>query len=91
MPPLAQDGGRAVFAWLREMREQRPVWRDANEFWNVFRYADVQRSAADPAAFSSDLSPLNPALSHVQRGTLTRMVTLHHRPLVMSRPAPSSR
>lgn len=34
IPPFAQDGGYAVFAWLREMRDRRPVWRDSNGFWN---------------------------------------------------------
>jgi hypothetical protein len=31
------------------MRDQHPVWRDPNGFWNVFRYADVQQAAGDPA------------------------------------------
>src|SRR5262245_33893746 len=31
-PPLAKDDGHAMFAWLREMRDRHPVWRDANGF-----------------------------------------------------------
>jgi cytochrome P450 len=48
-PSFATEGGHALFAWLREMRDQHPVWRDPNGFWNVFRYADVQQAAGDPA------------------------------------------
>jgi hypothetical protein len=28
IPSFAQERGRALFAWLREMRDRRPVWRD---------------------------------------------------------------
>lgn len=80
IPPFAQDGGHALFAWLREMRDRRPVWRGPNDAWNVFRYADVVRSAADPPVFSSDLSALNPGMGRIQRGTLTRMdPPAHHK------------
>ena len=48
-PSFATEGGHALFAWLREMRDQHPVWRDPSGFWNVFRYADVQQAAGDPA------------------------------------------
>jgi cytochrome P450 len=81
IPPLAQDGGHALFAWLREMRDQRPVWRDRNEFWNVFRYADVYRAAADPAVFSSNASSVNPSMRRLQRGMLTRVDPPEHHKL----------
>ena len=62
------------------MRDQHPVWCDTNQFWNVFRYADVRQASADPAVFSSDLSPLNPAMSRIQRGTMTRLdPPVHHK------------
>jgi cytochrome P450 len=79
-PPLGQDRGRAILAWLDETRERRPVWQDANKFWNVFRYADVERAAADPATFSSDTTSLNPSMGRLQRATLTRMdPPAHHK------------
>ena len=70
-----------MLAWLREMRDRRPVWWDANGFWNVFRYADVQRAAADPAVFSSDTTPVLPGMERLQRGTLTRMDPPQHHKL----------
>ena len=68
IPAFAKDGGRALLAWLRDMRDQHPVWCDTNQFWNVFRYADVRQASAEPAVFSSDLSRLNPGMSSIQRG-----------------------
>jgi cytochrome P450 len=80
LPSFAANGGHALLAWLREMRDQHPVWEDPNGFWSVFRYADVQRAAADPAVFSSDTSPVMPSMSRLQRGTLTRMdPPAHHK------------
>src|SRR5215510_1664168 len=81
IPPFAEDGGRAVLTWLRDMRNRHPVWYDAsNHFWNVYRYADVRQALAEPSVFSSDLSPLNPRMSHLQRGTMTRLdPPMHHK------------
>jgi cytochrome P450 len=81
MPSFAAEGGHALFAWLREMRDRHPVWRDPSGFWSVFRYAEVQQAAADPAVFSSDTSPAIPGMSHLQRGTLTRMDPPEHHKL----------
>jgi cytochrome P450 len=80
-PSFATEGGHALFAWLREMRDQHPVWRDPNGFWNVFRYADVQQAAGEPAVFSSDTSSLVPSIARLQRGTLTRMDPPEHHKL----------
>ena len=67
-------------AWLHEMRDQHPVWCDTNQFWNVFRYADVRQASAEPAVFSSDLSRLNPGMSRIQRGTMSRLdPPMHHK------------
>ena len=53
---------------------------DTNQFWNVFRYADVRQASAEPAVFSSDLSRLNPGMSRIQRGTMTRLdPPMHHK------------
>src|SRR5262245_49947125 len=79
-PPLSQAGGRAMFAWLREMRYGRPGCRAAGDLWNNFRAADVLGAASDPVTFSSDLSGLNPGMARIQRGTLTRIdPPEHHR------------
>jgi cytochrome P450 len=80
-PSFATDGGHALFRWLREMRDQHPVWLDQMGLWNVFGYADVQRVIADPAVFSSDTTPLIPGMSQLQRGTLTRMDPPEHHKL----------
>ena len=80
-PRFAEDNGRALIAWLREMRDRQPVWRDPNDLWHVFRYADVLRAAGDPAVFSSEMSGLNPGLNRLQRATLTRMDPPEHQKL----------
>ncbi|MBB1242006.1 cytochrome P450 [Streptomyces durbertensis] len=59
-PPTMADGGRAMFAWLREMRETHPVREDEYGVFHVYRHADVLAVSADPAVFSSDLSRLRP-------------------------------
>lgn len=53
-PEIGADGGATLLAWLRRMRDEQPVWRDGAGHVHVFRHADVQRIAADPAVFSSD-------------------------------------
>jgi cytochrome P450 len=63
------------------MRDRQPVWRDGNEFWHVFRHADVLRAADDPVAFSSEMSSLNPSMARLQRATLTRMDPPEHHKL----------
>ncbi|HEV7733492.1 MAG TPA: cytochrome P450 [Candidatus Binatia bacterium] len=79
-PAFGTDRGRALVAWLREMRDEHPVWQDGQGLWNVFRYADVQRVMTDPTTFSSDTTRLVPSMSHLQRGTLTRMdPPAHHK------------
>jgi cytochrome P450 len=53
-PQVSLDGGATLLAWLRRMRDEHPVWRDAQGHVHVFRHEDIQRIVADPAAFSSD-------------------------------------
>ncbi|MDQ2884298.1 MAG: cytochrome P450 [Actinomycetota bacterium] len=45
VPPTIEDGGTTLLPWLREMRDEHPVWRDAYGIWHVFRYADVSALA----------------------------------------------
>jgi cytochrome P450 len=80
-PAFGSENGRALFAWLRAMRDEHPVWQDGQGLWNVFRYADVQRVMGDPATFSSDTTRLVPGMSRLQRGTLTRMDPPEHHKL----------
>src|SRR5262245_17497501 len=81
MPSVGEEGGRAMFAWLREMRDRWPVWKDAMGFWGVFRYADVEHAASDPEVFSSDTTAAIPGMERLQRGTLTRMDPPEHHQL----------
>jgi hypothetical protein len=34
---MTEQGGHALFRWLREMRDQHPVWLDQMGLWNGFR------------------------------------------------------
>ncbi|MDQ2789461.1 MAG: hypothetical protein M3Y73_07070 [Actinomycetota bacterium] len=43
--PTIEDRGATLLPWLREMRDEHPVWRDAYGIWHVFRYADVSALA----------------------------------------------
>lgn len=43
------------FQWLKEMREEHPVWLDTKSgFWHVFRYRDVYKVITDFQTFSSE-------------------------------------
>lgn len=55
LPPTVEpDGGATLLAWLRRMRTERPVWRDAAGTTHIFRHVDVVRILADPVQYSSD-------------------------------------
>ncbi|WP_435604595.1 cytochrome P450 [Streptomyces sp. bgisy130] len=51
---MEPDGGATLLAWLRRMRTERPVWRDAAGATHIFRHEDVVRILADPVQYSSD-------------------------------------
>jgi hypothetical protein len=70
LPPTAQDGGHTLLPWLREMRDEHPVWRDAHGVWHVFRYADVAQVISDPQMFSSDTGRVVPAAQRFSAGNL---------------------
>jgi cytochrome P450 len=70
IPPTAQDGGHTLLPWLREMRDENPVWRDAYDIWHVFRYADAARVISDPQLFSSDTTRVIPAAQRFRAGNL---------------------
>ena len=70
IPPTAQDGGRTLLPWLREMRDENPVWRDVHGVWHVFRYADAARVISDPQLFSSDTTRVIPAAQRFRAGNL---------------------
>ncbi len=81
LPPTTEDGGRILLAWLRDMRDGNPVWRDQYGMWHVFRYADVEQVTSDPELFSSDQTRLIPSMRTIAEGTLTRLDPPLHRKL----------
>ncbi|MBV8540981.1 MAG: cytochrome P450 [Pseudonocardiales bacterium] len=70
VPPTDEDGGATLLPWLREMRDENPVWRDAYGVWHVFRYADVARVLPDSRVFSSDTARVVPATRKLSVGNL---------------------
>ncbi|HSL06903.1 MAG TPA: cytochrome P450, partial [Pseudonocardiaceae bacterium] len=59
-----------LLPWLREMRDENPVWRDVHGVWHVFRYADAARVISDPQLFSSDTARVIPAAQRFRAGNL---------------------
>lgn len=70
VPTIDEDGGAALLAWLRHMREENPVWQDTYGTWHVFRYADVARVLAEPGVFSSDTARVSSATRKLSIGNL---------------------
>jgi cytochrome P450 len=81
IPPSLDDGGRTLLPWLREMRDEQPVWRDEYGIWHVFRYADVARAISDSGVFSSDVGRVLPIGEKLAEGNLTRTDPPRHHPL----------
>jgi cytochrome P450 len=81
IPPTIDDGGRTLLPWLREMRDEHPVWRDAYGIWHVFRYADVARAISDPQVFSSDVGRVFPVGEKFTQGNLLRTDPPRHHTL----------
>jgi cytochrome P450 len=79
--PRSADGGQKLLAWLREMRDEQPVWRDPYGIWHVFRYADVARVISDPQVFSSDLGRLFAIGEKFSQGNLLRTDPPRHHTL----------
>ena len=93
------DGGHTLLPWLREMRDEHPVWRDGHGVWHVFRYADVARVISDPQVFSSAVGRVLPVTQRLSAGnllqtdpprhhTLRRLVGAALRPKVVTGLAP---
>jgi erythromycin 12 hydroxylase len=79
--PSLDDGGRTLLPWLRAMRDEQPVWRDAYGIWHVFRYADVARVISDSQVFSSELSRVFPMGDKFTQGNLLLTDPPRHRML----------
>ncbi|GGQ76338.1 cytochrome P450 [Couchioplanes azureus] len=79
--PSTQDGGGALLAWLRRMRDDNPVWRDEYGVTHVFRYADVLRVLNDHETFSSDISRIMPEANPLSRDILSVIDPPLHRKL----------
>jgi cytochrome P450 len=80
-PPTIDDGGRTLLPWLRQMRDEHPVWRDEYGVWHVFRYADVARAISDSQVFSSDVGRVFPVGDKFTEGNLTRTDPPRHHTL----------
>jgi cytochrome P450 len=80
-PPTIDDGGRTLLPWLRQMRDEHPVWRDEYGIWHVFRYADVARAISDSQVFSSDVGRVFPVGDKFTKGNLTRTDPPRHHTL----------
>ncbi|MGH3973327.1 MAG: cytochrome P450 [Pseudonocardiaceae bacterium] len=81
IPPTAEDGGATLLPWLRQMRDENPVWRDAYGVWHVFRYADVHRAISDPQVFSSDIGRVSPEARRFSAGNLLQTDPPRHHTL----------
>ena len=81
IPPTVEDGGHILLPWLREMRDEHPVWRDAYGIWHVFRYADVARAISDSQVFSSEVGRVFPVGEKFAQGNLTRTDPPRHHTL----------
>ncbi|HKR48555.1 MAG TPA: cytochrome P450 [Pseudonocardiaceae bacterium] len=81
IPPITEDGGNTLLAWLREMRDEHPVWRDEHGVWHVFRHADVTRVISDPMLFSSDTTRLIPEGQRFSAGNLLQTDPPRHHSL----------
>jgi erythromycin 12 hydroxylase len=79
--PSLADGGRTLLCWLREMRDEQPVWRDGHGVWHVFRYADVARAISDSQVFSSEVGRVAPIAEKLSQGNLTRTDPPRHQAL----------
>jgi cytochrome P450 len=79
--PSLADGGRTLLCWLREMRDEQPVWRDGYGVWHVFRYADVARAISDSQVFSSEVGRVAPIAEKLSQGNLTRTDPPRHQAL----------
>lgn len=79
--PSLADGGCTLLCWLREMRDEQPVWRDGYGVWHVFRYADVARAISDSQVFSSEVGRVAPIAEKLSQGNLTRTDPPRHQAL----------
>ncbi|MFD5428418.1 cytochrome P450 [Streptomyces sp. NPDC127084] len=78
-PPTPGDGGDALAAWTRALREKSPVWfNKAVDVWHVFDYATTQRVLSDTSTFSSDMSAVAPATLFI-KSNFMRMDPPEHR------------
>lgn len=80
-----RDTPEALFAWLRNMLDTRPVFRDDEFGWQVFSHADVSRILADTLTFSSEtaraFNPPQPDLDFFDMGNLVTTDPPRHRHL----------
>jgi cytochrome P450 len=79
--PSYQDGGTELWAYLRELRHQGPVFHDERTgVYHLFGYAEVQRALLDVGTFRSDMSEIMP-LQTFSKGNLVQTDPPRHREL----------
>ncbi|MFD3543685.1 cytochrome P450 [Streptomyces sp. NPDC058662] len=82
---LAKDPAESLFAWFRTKLDTQPVYRDEEQGWQVFGYADIARIMADTTTFSSDtagaFNPPQPDLDFFDMGNLVTTDPPRHRQL----------
>ncbi|MBC7268985.1 MAG: cytochrome P450 [Streptomyces sp.] len=80
-PPFFADGGPALYAWMRNARDNTPVMFDeASQSWKVYRYEDVHRVLSDWQVFSNDMCRIMPEHGFT-RGNLSTMDPPEHKQL----------
>jgi cytochrome P450 len=73
-----------MLGWLRDKRENEPVYRDEQGTWHLFRHADVNDLMTKPEVFSSDVNsfaPESPEFDAFQRGNVQAMDNPRHKRL----------
>lgn len=85
MTTATKDPSEALFAWFRTMLDTQPVYRDEDQGWQVFGYAEIARILADTTTFSSEtaraFNPPQPDLDFFDMGNLVTTDPPRHRKL----------
>ncbi|OEV02649.1 cytochrome P450 [Streptomyces oceani] len=80
-PAFFTDGGPALYAWMRNARDNTPVkFDETSQCWKVYRYEDVHHVLTDWETFSNDMCRIVPE-HHFTRGNLSTMDPPVHKQL----------
>jgi cytochrome P450 len=79
MCALAAEQNSPDLAYLRQMRNDHPIWRDDESgAWHVYRYADVAAMLAHHHTFSSDFLQLYPDRADLVEGNIVALDPPRH-------------